>query len=91
MFNKYKLSWTIAFFDHKNPIEWKIFKRKYEKEFNYKQSKIINNTYTMWIFDKGRIEWIKQNAPKNCSIKFIQITDKQFEDMEIFYKGENND
>lgn len=92
MYGKYKLSWTMAIFHTKmcNPKNWAKFRKKYEKNFIINNKIDNHNKMTMWAFDKERINWIKKNLPENCHVKFLQITDKQFGDMEIFYKGANN-
>lgn len=85
--NSYKLTWTFAFFAHEktDPKEWRKFKLLYEKLYKYAQGHITKNFMAHWAFDFNRRAWIVANLPKHCSVKFLSVTDKQFELMESFY------
>lgn len=87
--NKYQLKWTLAVFNTTtcDPKEWAKFRKKHDKKWML--NKIHNhNKMCMWFLQKERIDWIKENMPAHCIVHFIQITDKQFSDSEVFYKGD---
>ena len=87
--SKYKLKWTLAVFNTEwcNPKEWAKFRKKHDKKW------MLNNIHNhnkmcIWYLQKERINWIKENVPAHCKVHFIQITDKQFGESEVFYKGD---
>ena len=88
MMSKYQLKWTMAVFNTKygDPKEWAKFRKKHDRKWKIQK---IDNYHKMclWVLQKERIAWIKENLPAHMYVSFIQITDKQFGDIEHFYKG----
>lgn len=65
MNSHYKIKWHMAIFSAENCYgpEWIKFKRKYKKNFVL-NNQIDRNKITMWHLHPERIEWIKENLPK---------------------------
>lgn len=88
IFNKYKLTWTYAFFGGNGALISQ-FRNYYKRKF--KINNYFENKVAIWYFDKIRTDWIIENLPNSCYVQFLQVTDKQFEDIKIIFgkKGNN--
>lgn len=82
----YKIKWTLGIFDNRgeDPKEWKKFRSIFETIYGIK----INNYNRTTFFPTNEEKETSMKAliPKNCEVKFIRITDKQFGMMEIYIK-----
>lgn len=84
----YTLKWTFVFFNtrHCDSKDWAKFRRLWKRTFGTVNAKLDNyNKTATWYLNKERIQWIKDNAPEGCSMRFLGVTDKQFGESEFEY------
>ncbi len=89
-FNAYKIMWVLVFFDL--PTETK----RDRKAANLFRKKLIDDGFSMFQFSiylrhcpsrensKVHTKRVKLSLPKHGKICILEITDKQFGDMELF-------
>lgn len=90
-YNAYKIMWVLVFFDL--PTETKK-ERKAASQF---RKKLIDDGFTMFQFSiylrhcpsrensKVHIKRVKFSLPKHGKVCILEITDKQFGNMELFH------
>ena len=96
-YNAYRIMWALVFFDLPTGT------KKERKAASSFRKSLIKNGFAMFQFSiylrhcpsrensKVHIKRVKKNLPRQGKVCILEITDKQFGNMELFYGVEKTD